>query len=215
MPYQRPKITIKEYRDPDGRVIPYGHRWDDDDDNPDSPPEWAYSKPGHDERFDVVVEVGQALIKYLAAHYEVTVTVTVTGNDTQATLTPDNPDQAPITIKADFDSHGVVLKAGFSMDERFPVCSCQACDDDVLDLIEDLEDEAFAVVNGGLVEELGGRHIGWEVKCADGSSYGSSYRADRATRNAVKAQFKKHQGRWKLQHRRSWQPWTARIDESA
>ena len=208
MAYQRPSITITEYRDSEGRVIPYGHRWDDG--NPDSPPEWAYSQRGHDERFDVVVEVGQALIKYLAAHYE----VTVTGDESQATLTPGHPDQAPISIKADFDSHGVVLKAGFSMESYFPDCGCQACDDDVLDLIESLEDQTFGVVNGGLVEDLAGGFIGWEINYPSGS-YSSRSKADRATRNAVKAQFKKHQGRWKLQHRRSWQPWTARIDDSA
>lgn len=209
MAYQRPTIVIEEYRDSAGRVICYGHRWDDEFDNPDSPPEWAYSRRGHDQRFDVVVEVGQALIKYLAAHYE----VTATGDGTHATITPDDPDQAPITIEADFDSHGVVLKTGFSMEAFFPDCGCQACDDDVVELIEELEDQTIAIVGGGLSEELGGRFIGWEVTCADGSSYSSSHRTDRTTRRAIKAQFKQRQGRWQLQRRRSWQPWTAKTDE--
>jgi hypothetical protein len=193
--YERPVITIEEYRDPDGQVIPYGHRWENDSSFAGSPPEWAYSKPGHDQRFDVVVQVGRALVSYLAESYDVVVSI----DGTQTTLAPVDPAQSPLSIDADFERHHVNVKAGFSFDANFPSCGCQACDDDVRDLLEELESVTLAVVNGGVTERLNGRWLRTEVVISDGV-VGSEVKTDRALRKHFKSQFK--------HNIRQWRPWT-------
>jgi hypothetical protein len=155
-PYVRPDIPTREFRDADGRVIPYGQRW-----GMGSPPDETYSVLTHSERFQPLHEVGRALIAYLGRAYDVTVSedpahltdlpegyVTAT---TAVRLTPANPDAAPITVA--FTRHpGIVVVAGVLRVEPFPVCGCDACDDTWETESERLESEVLAIVAGGLTE---------------------------------------------------------------
>ena len=53
-------------------------------------------------------------------------------------VTPRNPASAPLTfVFTPFP--GVYLHAGSLHDFHFPVCGCDACDDSVADLVEELE----------------------------------------------------------------------------
>lgn len=49
---------------------------------------------------------------------------------------------------------GVCLHAGALHDFHFPVCGCDACDDDVLSLVEELEWTVRVVTCGGYAERL-------------------------------------------------------------
>ncbi|WP_370449917.1 DUF6226 family protein [Cryobacterium sp. Hh7] len=49
---------------------------------------------------------------------------------------------------------GIFLHAGLLHDFHFPVCGCDACDDDVTDLMDDLEWTVRTVVSGGYSERL-------------------------------------------------------------
>lgn len=200
--YERPVITIEGYRDSDGQVIPYGCRWENESGFRDSPPDWAYSKLGHDQRFDVVVQVGQALVSYLAESYA----VDVSADGTRTTLTPFDPVQSPLTIDADFERHHVNLKAGFSFEVDFPSCGCQACDDDALDLLDELECVTLAVVSGRFTERLSGRWLRTEVVFPDGG-IGREVKIDRAKRKLFKSQFE--------HNTRQWKPWTRKQIDSA
>jgi hypothetical protein len=195
MQYQRPHITVAEYRDVHGQVVRYGHRWEDDDGFRGSPPAWSYSQLGHDDRFDVVVEVAQALTQYLTDNFEIQVST----NGSHTTLTPANHAQSPLTIDADPSRHHVTLNAGYGVEVHFPVCGCQACDEDVLCLIEDLEEQTLAIVNGGLVERLSDRDLSYEITLPDGQC-GSRSKIDRYRRKELKSQFTRHE--------RQWEPWT-------
>lgn len=121
------------------------------------------------------------------------------------TFTPLNAGEVPRTIEA--GGHGVVLRAGLGVERFFPDCGCQACVDDVLELIEDLEEETLGVVSAGLVERFHGSWLGYEVP-GEGHFYssGGGQTIDRARRKAIKPEFTRGQ--------RHWQPWTPKPAES-
>ncbi|MCB2412756.1 DUF6226 family protein [Demequina sp. TTPB684] len=154
--YVRPAIAPQEFRDADGRVIPYGERW-----GMGSPPDDTYSVLSHPERFQPLHDVARALIAYLERNYNVGVSENpghlaalpedyVTGT-TAVRLTPTNSDATPITIA--FTSHpGIVVVSGVVRVEPFPVCGCDACDATWESESDRLESEVFAIVAGGLAE---------------------------------------------------------------
>ncbi|WP_291382187.1 DUF6226 family protein [Demequina sp.] len=158
--FVRPVIAPQEFRNADGRVVPYGERW-----GMGSPPDDAYSVLTHPERFQPLHEIARALIAYLERNYDVAVSedpahladlpremVTATSATTAVRLTPGNPNAAPITVT--FTPHpGIVIIAGVLYVEPFPACGCDACDDTWKSESDRLESEVFAIVAGGLTEQ--------------------------------------------------------------
>jgi len=156
-----------------------------------SPPEDTYSVTVHPQRFAPLVEVARALREHVVATYD----VSVDGDR----LLPADPQAAPLTIEI-HDFPMVEVRAGVAGHERFPVCGCDACDDDVEQLMADLEDFVLAVVGGGFHERWvrGGLGQSWNGRDGERSSWGKQ--GDRAIRRALK-----QRGRGAV-----WQPWPAR-----
>jgi hypothetical protein len=75
-------------------------------------------------------------------------------------ITPSNPGAAPLTFA--FTSFpGVVLHVGALFDSTFPACGCDACDDDFLWLVDQLEWTVRAVVSGGISERIDAKPDDW------------------------------------------------------
>lgn len=146
--YRRPSLAIAEMRDASGELIPYGLRWGEDE-----PPDEAYSACAHPERFEPVSVVGHALVDYLAAAYEVDRADAVIDGHAQTRLTPKLGGGTTLTfIFGSEDLPGVTVQAGWRFDGRWPDCGCDACDDDVKDLIDELESTVLTIVEGGMSE---------------------------------------------------------------
>jgi hypothetical protein len=150
----RPALQIREYRDANGDLIPYGDRW------PDSPPDEAYSIVTDADRYEPLHVVALALEAWLSENYEVVPMTTDTPVEprqepgwalSELTLAPAESAQAPLTI-ALTSFPGVHLRAGLTFGAAFPSCGCDACDEDIIDQIEELEETVFAIVGGRFSE---------------------------------------------------------------
>lgn len=156
--YRRPQLSRQSYRDGEGRAIEYGRRW-----KGDSPPDVAYSRVDHPERFAPLHVVAAALIEWLRSTFDVVVeqgqemAVDLIRQPDEVTeavrIIPRNPTAARLTfVLTSFP--GVYLHAGSLHDFHFPVCGCDACDDEVEDLVDDFEWTVRTVVKGGYSEHL-------------------------------------------------------------
>ncbi|WP_348786610.1 DUF6226 family protein [Leifsonia sp. NPDC080035] len=149
--YQRPVVRERTFVDGGGRPIPYGHRWEG------SPPDEAYSRTSNTERYRPLHDVARALVDWLAATYTVTVEELPPDGGTAGTtaerivrVTPMDPTAAPLTFEFT-DFPGVIVGAGALAAHVAPHCGCDACDEDVLAAVEELEQFVFAVVGGRLL----------------------------------------------------------------
>lgn len=140
--YRRPDISLAQFLDDQGRPIRYGHRW-----GTDSPPESTYSVVTHPERFAPVPEVARALVDHLSAHYQ----VFVSGDD-WVNLDPAIGARLRFRLEQAGEVPAVRVKAGLLAERWYPDCGCDACDDDVAVMLEDLENFVFAVVQGDFAE---------------------------------------------------------------
>jgi len=164
--YVRPALDLGIYLDEQGRAIPYGRRW-----GMGHPPEDTYSVTRHPERFAPLLEVASALRAYVEEH-----------------LDPADA-SAPLTI-TERDFPMVEVWAGVSGHERFPVCGCDACDEDVEELAALLEDFVFSVLNGDFQEswERGGIAQKWTTRDGERGSWSDS--DDKAVKRQLKARGK-------------------------
>jgi hypothetical protein len=156
--YRRPAIPATVYRDAEGEVIRYGERW-----GHDGPPEGSYSRTGDLERFLPLQTIADALIAYLNDTFDVTVehdpalaAELLHPRDDVARavrLTPTSG--APLTfVFTTFPS--VLVHAGELLDLLFPFCGCDACDESLATLADELEWQVLAVPAGGFHESVGG-----------------------------------------------------------
>ncbi|WP_210505401.1 DUF6226 family protein [Naasia sp. SYSU D00057] len=156
--YVRPTVPDAVYRDDDGRVVHYGERWADG-----GPPEDAYSRVSHPERFAPLHAVAETLLAHLRSTYDVAVEDDVSVADDLRSrprevlravrLTPADPDAAPLVVV--FTSFpGVIVRAGLLHDFPFPICGCDACDERWDDQAGQLEAQVFAVVEGRYRERV-------------------------------------------------------------
>ncbi|MBO0983744.1 DUF6226 family protein [Rathayibacter sp. SD072] len=179
--YVRPAVEQRVLTDGSGTVIPYGRRWEG------SPPDGTYSVTAHPERFAPLHAVAHALIAHLVTTYDATAEDdpaaaaregAAIGREARAvTVLPASPDASPLTfVLTDFP--GVLLRAGALTQDAFPHCGCDACDDDVVRLVEDLEGFVLGVVAGGLSESVvDGEElrIGSRLVLADGAGESSGW----------------------------------------
>ncbi|MDE0545382.1 DUF6226 family protein [Microbacterium sp. C7(2022)] len=156
--YVRPVIEAQVFRDAAGDVIDYGNRW------PGSPPEDTYSVDTHPERFAPLHVVADALITHLGETYDVELEegVEVAGDLLHPAfhdvlravrIRPNDPTCATVTLV--FTSYpGVYMHAGLLHDFHYPVCGCDACDSTWQSEADELEQQVFAIVNGGYREAI-------------------------------------------------------------
>ncbi len=156
--YRRPTLPTEIYRDDQGHPIDYGNRW-----NEGPQPDDAYSRVSNLQRFTPLHAVADALIDWLQSTFEVIVeqdpVVAIDllhmPNDVvrAVRVVPRDRTAAPLTfVLTKFP--GVYLHAGALHDFHFPVCGCDACDDNVENLTEDLEWTVRTVVSGGYSERF-------------------------------------------------------------
>jgi len=156
--YRRPALPQTEYRDDAGALIAYGRRWD-----AAGPPDEAYSRTSNLERFAPIHDVADALIAWLRADFDTDVEDDASvaadllhdpGEVARAIrVSPRARDAAALTfVFTPFP--GVLLHAGALQDCLFPVCGCDACDDDVVELSDELEWTVRTVTTGGFSERI-------------------------------------------------------------
>lgn len=138
--YVRPALDASSGIADDG--VPYGSRWE----AADGPPEDAYARTSHLERFAPLHAVADALVAHLAATHEVSA---VEGPD--PSLGDPHPDAVRTVRLAPRDGTGrtlalewtsfpgVMLHTGRRFPEAFPPCGCDACDDRWEDVADELE----------------------------------------------------------------------------
>lgn len=175
--YSRPAITPAVFRDAEGEVIQYGERWNFGD-----TPEGSYSVTSNLERYLPLHAVADGLIAHLVENFAVTVSDDVanaadllhTRDDVirAVRLTPTNADGAPLTfVFTSFPS--VIVVAGAATEMLFPVCGCDACDEAVEYLADELEWQVLAVAAGNLHERLAATtppSFYSDIKAVDGSA---------------------------------------------
>lgn len=147
--YRRPDVEIETFLDETGDPIPYGHHgwWDD------GPPQDAYSRCVHPERFAPIRQVGEALVDHLRSAHDVDVAESIDAGVRTLRLRPNGGQGAPMTLTVSLDGvSAVTLHAGHRFEARWPDCGCDACDEDVADLLDDLESTVLAVAAGRLSE---------------------------------------------------------------
>lgn len=209
--YRRPTVTVAEFRDESGAVIRYGRRW-----NGGEPPAESYSVTHDLERFRPLHAVAEALIAHLVGEYDVGVeddpaaaTKLVHPRDDvvrAVRLVPADRTAAPMTfVFTSFPS--VILHAGALHDFPYPVCGCDACDEDWEHLARELEWHVRAVVDGGFRERVEPSHalgIAFSLSAPDGSTHSGTARADDLPADLVAA------ARAALPHEGAWAAWTRR-----
>ena len=144
LPFERPALAIPEFIDDDGRVIDYGSRWAGG-----SPPDDAYSRVSHPERFAPVLTVIDALVDHLETWYLVNVDRRADDSGTRVVhLQPTTG--AAITITATAESVGI--DAGALFRDIVPGCACDACDESAATVADQLEVTLLSIAAGGLRE---------------------------------------------------------------
>jgi Family of unknown function (DUF6226) len=118
----------------------------------EGPPDEAYGRVTHPERFAPVVDAADGLVAALSAAYDVVVAPAELERTVRATrLVP--AAGAPLTVGIS-EFPGARVAYGAWCVESFPVCGCDACDEDAPDTIEDMLGLVDDVVHGRFVEEL-------------------------------------------------------------
>ena len=198
----RPDVAFAEFRDESGAVIPYGERWDM------SPPDDSYSRTDHLERFEVAWTLARALVDHLVAEYDVEVIDDV--DTTESLAFPERAPKprapipgapaavrrlvprgqgAPLTV-VETDSPGVVMLAGATLEALAPVCGCDACDENVEEMADSLEELAFGIARGTAWEAIERRGVAGGIGARDTGSRSWS-RLGWSDRRAARAAIKK------------------------
>ena len=175
--YTRPDAAPAVFHDAAGSVIEYGNRW-----GGESPPEESYSVISNPERFEPLHAVAEALIDALIADYDVSVVDDVAAASDlmhprddvvrAVRLTPADAAAAPLTFVLT-SLPSVLVHAGLLQDFFYPVCTCDACDEDVERIADQLEWEIETIVTGGFSEYVHPDVVSFRLTGPDGSRSGS------------------------------------------
>lgn len=154
--YVRPRFDHRAWLDAEGRPITYGDRWDIGED----PPEELYSECAHPERFEPLVTTARALLDHLERRYDVERVQEESDGQTRVTLSPRSGTGRALTVTFPLPGlPGVEMPTPTSKAERWPMCGCDACDDSVPVLLDQLETAVFAVAEG-----TDGRREPWPLR---------------------------------------------------
>ncbi|WP_299954521.1 DUF6226 family protein [uncultured Modestobacter sp.] len=127
-----------------------GDRW-----GPDGPPPEAYSRVTDPQRYAGLHDVADRFVTVLAERYDVAVTDEPASGALGVRAVRLHPRSGGgadlVVVHTEF---GVRLRAGRWVEESFPHCGCDACDEEAEDLAEELGDFVTDVVRGRLAEEL-------------------------------------------------------------
>jgi Family of unknown function (DUF6226) len=130
-----------------------GSRW-----GREGPPSEAYGRVSDPQRYAALDGVADRLVASLRARFDVTVTdepVTGPRDRSAIRLRPGAGDGADLVVVR--SEVGVRLRAGRWTEQSFPSCGCDACDEEVDHVTEQLLEFAADVVGGRLEEELSRR----------------------------------------------------------
>ncbi|MFF7293065.1 DUF6226 family protein [Microbacterium sp. NPDC008134] len=153
--YRRPTLPTHEYLDDDGRIIRYGRRWPDG-----VPPEEAYSRESHPERFAPLRGVVDALVEHLGDSYTVEVSAESAGEDARR-IVMQPLTGAPITLTV--TGPVVEVEAGELLRTVIPSCTCDACDETAESAADELERTLLAIAAGGLRERFPVGRRAWQL----------------------------------------------------
>lgn len=127
------------------------------------PPEESYSRLSNLERFAPIHSVAEALIAWLEGTFDVTVYRTEAaaadllrvpeGIVSAVRIAPNDPSAAPLTFVLT-SVPGLYVHAGALHDFLFPVCGCDACDEEIISVADELEWTVHRVVGGGYTEQF-------------------------------------------------------------
>lgn len=164
--YSRPRVATREYRDDSGHLVAYGRRREE---SSDSGPRGARTSVfSHQERYEPIFVVADALIAYLVATYDATVEDSVeyaSAFDVMEHLQepsftrvvriqPSGAEQAPVVIG--FHDHPGSLRVVAGCFSEFDMwfCGCDACDEPWEGVADALEHVILTVVTRGLSERV-------------------------------------------------------------
>jgi hypothetical protein len=211
--YRRPAVPTTMYRDEAGRQLDYGHRWDEG-----SPPNDVYSTVTNPQRYAPLHTVARALIDWVQNTYDVAVVdepaaradfMHSPGDDADVIrVTPRHPFAAPLTF-ALTSFPGLYVHAGLLHDFYFPACGCDACDDDVGHLLDDVESLVRTVVAGGYRERAGlgpADTVEFHLEGSDGANQSGRQSVHELPEERATAAL------LSLPEDGQWQPWPVRGD---
>lgn len=153
--YRRPTLPIHEYADDEGHIIRYGSRWAGG-----APPEDAYSRESHPERFEPLRLVVDALVDHLRSGYETEVREEG-GPEGARRIVLEPPTGAPIALTE--TGPGVQVEAGALFRAIIPSCTCDACDETAESAADELERTLRAIAAGGLRERYPVGRRAWQL----------------------------------------------------
>lgn len=173
-----PALPAAVLHDDDGEPIIYGGRW-----GADGPPQNAYSRVSHPERFAALHAVADAAIDYLVRTFDANAdsSLEYAGDLLRQGATavravrvmPCGHDAASLTfVFTDFP--GLAVHAGVLHDFAYPACGCDACDETVERSAEELGRLIRSVTMGGYREWVGSKgDAGMSLAFEDGSQSSS------------------------------------------
>lgn len=237
--YTRPYIEPVEFRDDAGNIISYGTHWASFG---GVPPDDRYSVEENPERFAPLHTVAAALIDYLVATYEVDVeeghhttadlldVPTIEETVRAVRLTPQGDACAPLVFVLT-DYPALRLYAGVLFREFYPSCGCKACDERWDHVADELEWQTFAIVGGGLTEEVSeprrakwsydrgrglvkgmGQTVSYRLRSLDGEHCrGGQSRAEDVPAAQLDRARSKLDAVAAVSRNGSWQPWPSRV----
>jgi hypothetical protein len=186
-PFRMPPLPARLWRDAAGAVIPYGERW-----GTEGPPEDAFSRVTHPERYAPMHAVADALLAHLLEHYDCMAEDETAGeHELRAVRVRSVPGTAPMRL-AWTDFPGVRASLGSAAAAAAPVCGCDACDEPLRASAEQLRDDVLATVSGELREWFS------PVRRTEGASFGmhSGWGRSARSRDELRALAKRTPERW-------------------
>jgi hypothetical protein len=142
--FAMPPLPAGRWLDDDGHEIPFGTRW-----GTGGPPEEAYSRVTHPERYAPLHAVADALVAHLVAEYDcVAEQVATEPHELRAVRLQPASGQGFRLAWTDFP--GVRAGLGGEVDEAAPLCGCDACDEPLEGAAAEICDRVLAFVTRGV-----------------------------------------------------------------